>query len=193
MKRRAVFLDRDGTLNEDVGYPAHPSQVKIYPSSFEAVKTFNSAGMLAIIITNQSGVGRGFLTEEDLRLIHDKIRASFLEQQARLDAIYYCPHYRLSPIPRYKKDCDCRKPKPGLVLQAAQDFSLDLERSYMIGDKAEDILLAKNVLAAPILVLTGSGRETLSNLKDRGLKPACVVENILEAARWIMETEKARN
>lgn len=190
MKKSAVFLDRDGTINEDVGYPSEYSQVKIYPASFEAVSKFNKAGLMTIVITNQSGIGRGLLTEEALEDIHKKMSASFAEKKARLDAFYYCPHYERSLTPRYKQACNCRKPNPGLALQAAVDFDIDLRRSYIVGDKVEDIQLGWNIQATAVLVLTGYGRESLPKLKDLGFEPAHVVEGILEAAAWILEREK---
>ncbi len=188
--KRAVFLDRDGTLNLDVGYPSRFDQIDVYPQSFEAVKRINAAGLLAVIITNQSGVGRGLLTEEDLEDIHARLRASFLQHDARLDAIYYCPHYAQSEDPRYGKECDCRKPQPGLVRRAAAELGIDPAGSYMIGDKAEDVLLGLNSGAVPLLVLTGSGRESLSRLREKNIVPAHVAPNVLEAADWILNREK---
>lgn len=190
MKKKAVFLDRDGTINVDAGYPSDYSQIEIYSRSYEAVRRLNSAGLPVIVLTNQSGVGRGLLTEENLRLIHQKMRTAFQQENARLDAFYYCPHYEFSTIPRYRLDCDCRKPNPGLALRAAVDFGLDLARSYMVGDKVEDIILALNIKASPVLVLTGYGRESLAKLGALGAKPAHVAEDILGAAVWILEREK---
>jgi D-glycero-D-manno-heptose 1,7-bisphosphate phosphatase len=190
VKRRAVFLDRDGTINEDVGYPRHYSQIKIYPESFTAVSRFNQAGLMAIVVTNQSGIGRGLLTEEALEDIHKKIMASFAENKARLDAFYYCPHYELSSVSRYGDPCNCRKPNPGLAIRAAAEFDLDLPHSYMVGDKVEDILFGRNIQATPVLVLTGSGRESLARLKEMGLEPAHVAGDILQAAEWIISREK---
>jgi D-glycero-D-manno-heptose 1,7-bisphosphate phosphatase len=190
VKKRAVFLDRDGTINEDVGYPRRYSQIKIYPQSFRAVSRFNQAGLMTIVITNQSGIGRGLLTEEALKEIHRKMLASFAEKKARLDAFYYCPHYDLSSVPRYRDLCSCRKPNPGLALRAATDFDIDLPHSYMVGDKVEDILFGRNIQATPVLVLTGSGQESLAKLKDLGFEPAHVAEDILQAAEWIIAREK---
>ena len=190
VKRRAVFLDRDGTINEDVGYPRRYSQIKIYPESFRAVNRFNQAGLMAIVITNQSGIGRGLLTEEALADIHKKMLASFAKKKAHIDAFYYCPHYELSSVSRYRNLCSCRKPNPGLALRAAGEFDLDLPHSYMIGDKVEDILFGRNIQATPVLVLTGSGQESLARLKDMGSEPAYVAGDILQAAEWIIDREK---
>jgi D-glycero-D-manno-heptose 1,7-bisphosphate phosphatase len=189
-KKRAVFLDRDGTINEDVGYPNRFSQINIFPYSFEAVRKINKAGFLAVILTNQSGVGRGFITEEELQVIHQKIEAAFAKHKAYFDGIYYCPHYPLSSVPLYRKDCSCRKPDAGLAFQAASELNIDLESSYMIGDKVEDMLFGGNIKASPILVLTGFGQKSLSELKQRGVQPAFVAQNLLEAINWILKREK---
>lgn len=189
-KKRAVFLDRDGTINEDVGYPNQFSQINIYPYSFEAVRKINQAGFLAVIVTNQSGIGRGFITEGELQVIHQKLESAFSKHKARLDGIYSCPHYLLSSDPLYRKNCSCRKPNPGLALQAASELNVDLESSFMIGDKVEDILFGCNIKASPILVLTGFGQKSLSELNKRRIQPAFVAQNLLEAVNWILKREK---
>ena len=190
MKRKAVFLDRDGTLNVDAAYASRYEQLAVYPESYEAVKKLNRAGLLAVVITNQSAVGRGLLNEDGLKDIHDRLSASFAGRGARLDAIYYCPHYSLSADPLYGKECDCRKPSPGLALRAAAELGIELSQSYMIGDKTEDMIFGMNIRAVPVLVLTGSGRESLAKLREQGLEPAYVAETILEAADWVLERER---
>ena len=189
MKHRAIFLDRDGTLNEDVGYPGHISQMHIYPYSPEAVRKINQAGLLAVMVTNQSGVGRGYFTEAALRKMHRQMNEEFLKHQARLDGIYYCPHYAGSTHPEYNLDCTCRKPFPGLGLRAAQELDIDLARSYMIGDKVEDILFGRNLGARPVLVLTGYGRQTQDRLREQGTSPAFTGRTLLEAVDWIVEVD----
>lgn len=190
MKRKAVFLDRDGTLNVDSAYPSRYEEIAVYPESFEAIRKLNRAGLLAVVVTNQSAVGRGLLTEDALNDIHSRLCASFASHDARLDAIYFCPHYALAPDPRYRRECDCRKPGTGLALRAAADLGIDLGSSYIIGDKAEDIIFGMNIRAVPVLVLTGSGRESLTKLQEQGLEPAHVAENILQAADWILDRER---
>ncbi len=191
MSRAAVFLDRDGTLNQDSGYPTDYSQINIFPQSFEAVRRLNQAGFLVIILTNQSAVGRGLLTEEALQSLHERMRQAFDEKKARLDAFYYCPHYDDSSTDRFRSPCLCRKPNPGLALQAAADFKINLERSYMVGDKVEDILLALNINATPVLVLTGYGEKSLAELRKLGREPTHVAADILGAVEWILEREKS--
>ncbi len=191
MSRKAVFLDRDGTINEDSGYPADYSQIRIYPFSFEAVRRLNRAGLPVIILTNQSAVGRGLLTEENLCLLHEKMQQAFEANKARLDAFYYCPHYEHSDLPEYQGDCFCRKPKPGLALRAALDFDISLDHSYMVGDKLEDMLLALEIKATSVLVLTGYGQKTRAELKARGVKPAHIASDLLRAVNWILNREKS--
>jgi D-glycero-D-manno-heptose 1,7-bisphosphate phosphatase len=189
-KRRAVFLDRDGTINEDVGYPSRTREIKIYPYSFEAVKKINRAGFLSVIVTNQSGIGRGLLTERDLDRIHGYIRRAFSREEAHFDGIYYCPHYLRSATPRYRLDCSCRKPFPEMGLRAAETLNIDLHGSYMIGDKVEDILFGRNIQAKPILVLTGYGRKSERSLKKQGIRPAHIAPTLIAAVDWIMKKEK---
>lgn len=191
MKRRAVFLDRDGTINEDVGYPSQYSQIKIYPYSFEAIKKINRAELLAVIITNQSGIGRGLLTEKNLIDIHKKMKVVFSKHNSYFDGIYYCPHYISSSNPAYRKACSCRKPNPKMALQAASDLNIDLKNSYMVGDKVEDVLFGLNIKATPILVLTGFGQKSLIALKEKNIQPAHVARTLLEAVDWILKREKA--
>ena len=189
MKRKAVFLDRDGNINKDVGYPNSFQQIEIYSYSFEAVRKINQSGMLAVIATNQSGIGRGLIKEEELKDIHDKMLAAFAQKNARLDGIYYCPHFLTSSIPAYNRDCSCRKPFPGMAQKAAEELNIDLSQSYMIGDKVEDIQFGLNFGAAPILVLTGYGQKSLPQLKEKAIQPAYVAQDLLDAVNWIMKKE----
>lgn len=140
---RAVFLDRDGTLNESPGqgeYVLHPDQLRIIPSSIKAVKIIKEAGFLAIVITNQSCVSRGLLTNKQLEKIHNK-----LKQEMNLDDIRYCPHTPLA-------GCLCRKPKPDMVIEAAKWFQIDIERSYFVGDELKDLMTAINAGCIPIKI-----------------------------------------
>ncbi len=189
MNRRAIFLDRDGTINVDVGYPSRYEQIIMHEGSFEALRRIHAAGFLAVVVTNQSGIGRGFLTEEDLRDIHARMAADFLAHGARIDAFYYCPHYELSEIPRYRLDCTCRKPKPEMALRAAADLGLDLPRSYMIGDKEEDIEFGLAAGLTTVLVRTGYGLSAEAKLRERSIAPAAAAGTLLEAVDWILARE----
>lgn len=190
MKKRAVFLDRDGTINKDVGYPDSFERIKIYPYSYEAVRKINKAGFLAVVITNQSGVGRGLIKEEALNEIHKRMKESFQKNSARIDQVYYCPHYSDSSIPEYRKECLCRKPHPGMALKAAEKLNINLPESYIIGDKVEDILLGVNIKATPVLVLTGFGEQSKTRLEEMRIKPGFIAKNLLDAVNWILKKKE---
>ena len=191
MKKKAVFLDRDGTINIDVGYPSSFDQVRIYPSAFEALGKLNEAGFLAVIVTNQSGVGRGLFTEDALRELHSRLLASFARRGVRVDAVYYCPHYDPAERSEGQTSCPCRKPNPEMGLRAAADLDLDLRASYMIGDKVEDIEFGWNIGATPVLVRTGFGAAAERLLLDRPVRPAAVADTLLDAVDWILRREKS--
>jgi len=192
MKNRAVFLDRDGTINVDVGYPSRVEQIEIYPLSIEAVRKIKAAGFLAVIVTNQSGIGRGLLTEADLAEIHHHVRAEFAARDIHVDGIYYCPHFDLSPDPSFRKNCSCRKPETGMALRAAADLDIDLRRSYMVGDKVEDMLFGINIGAVPVLVRTGYGTASEIILKERGIQVGAVADDLLGAVNWILGRDEAK-
>jgi len=192
MKKRAVFLDRDGTINRDVGYPNSYDMVEIFPYSFAAVRKINEAGFLSVIVTNQAGIGKGFIEEKNLQDIHRKLRLDFAKQKAAFDGIYYCPHYEHSEIPEYRISCACRKPNTGMAQQAARDLNIDTTKSYMIGDKVEDIHFGMNIKATPILLLTGYGQKALPKLREKGIVPAHVAETLIDAVDWILEREKSK-
>ena len=171
-KKKAVFLDRDGTINKDVGYPSSYDMIDIYPYSFEAVKKINEAGLLAVVTTNQSGIARGLIKKEILIDMHRLLKEDFSRHDAFFDGIYFCPHYPDASHPLYGKKCACRKPEPGMALQAAADLNIDTTLSYMVGDKAEDILFGINIKAKTILVLTGYGEKSQQLLKKNKIKPS---------------------
>lgn len=186
MTAPAVFLDRDGTVNEDVGYPSRVEEIRIYPFAFAAVKALRDAGFKAVVVTNQSGIGRGFLTEADLAAIHGHIARAFEARGTRIDAFYYCPHYELSSLPGYGGLCACRKPEPGMGRRAAADLGLDLARSFMIGDKVEDMAFGRAIGATPVLVRTGYGAASEARLRGTPTAPAAVADDLGAAAAWIL-------
>jgi D-glycero-D-manno-heptose 1,7-bisphosphate phosphatase len=190
-KKRAVFLDRDGTLCRDVGYPAHWSQVHIYPYAFEAVRRLHQAGLAAVVVTNQSGIGRGFFGQEDLAALHREFAAAFDERGAPLDALYHCPHYTPGAAEGSEGGCPCAKPNPGLALRAAAELTLELNGSYMVGDKTADIMFGFAIRAVPVLVLTGYGPSARRDLERRGVRPAHVAPDLAAAAAWIRDLERA--
>ncbi len=180
----AVFLDRDGTLNEERGdYISKYEDIKIYPFAFTAVRIINSLGFLAIVTTNQAGIAKGFVREKDVEEIHKKMKEEFERNNAKISAFYYCPSH-----PDYSKEgLDCRKPLIGMALRAKEEFGIALEKSFVIGDKVEDILFAKNFGGKGILVLTGYGRKSTEEIEKIGIKPDFIAENVLAAVEWIRE------
>ena len=181
----AVFLDRDGTLLEEAGYLDCLERLAFFPFSIDAVRLLNRAGYAVVIITNQSGVGRGMYAEEFVVAVHDVVRQRVAEGGGRIDAAYYCPHHPEAEVERYRAACDCRKPAPGMLRRAAADLSLDLARSFTVGDKWTDVEVAAAAGARGILVRTGYGRS--SELAPRpGVQPAAVVDNLAAAAAWIL-------
>lgn len=157
--QRCVFLDRDGTLNKYVGFLRHIDQLELLPGAAEAVRKINESGYLAIIVTNQPVIARGEVTVPELREIHNKLETLLGQEGAYVDGIYYCPHHPHKgyegEIPELKIDCQCRKPKPGLLYQAAKDFHIDLTASYMVGDGDNDVQCGINAGCTPVLLTDG--------------------------------------
>lgn len=182
----AVFLDRDGTMIHDVGYLRHVDEVRWFASTIDAIRLLNRAGFLVCVTTNQSGIGRGHYTEADLAGIHASMAADLAAGDARIDGWFYCPHHPDAELPEYRRVCECRKPKAGLIDQARARFEIDLARSFVIGDKALDVGLATSAGVRGILVRTGYGEETLR--EHSGLVPgaAFVAFDLMEATAWLL-------
>lgn len=186
-KNIAVFLDRDGTINEEVGYLDREEKLKILPAAFEAVRLVNQNGFKVVVVSNQSGIARGLFTEDFVRTINNRIAAAMVENGAVIDRFYYCPHHPSEGLDPYRKICNCRKPEPGLLLQAAADLNLDLSGSYMIGDHLRDIETARRAGAKGILVMTGHGPDQLQSAEITSAnRPDDIAPDILEAVRWIL-------
>ena len=183
---RAVFIDRDGTISEEVGYINHPSRFRSFPYSAAAIKLLNDGGWLAIVVTNQAGVARGYFSEEMIQTVHGQLVLDLKKDGARLDAIYYCAHHPSVGEPPYRRDCDCRKPRPGLILRAADDLDIDLGQSWMIGDRYSDIELARNAGVNSAFVLSGYGRGEWEHQRGEWKhEPDLVAETLLEAVQLI--------
>jgi D-glycero-D-manno-heptose 1,7-bisphosphate phosphatase len=179
-QRPAVFLDRDGTMIEEVGYLNHLSCFRMFPFVAAAVRRLNEAGLPVVVITNQSGVGRGYFPESFVHQVHQEMMLQLSPQGARIDALYYCPH---TPA----ENCDCRKPKTGLLEKAAAEHSLDLRRSFVVGDRYIDVELAFNVGARGILVRTGSGEgEVAEQSATWPTQPDFVAQDLTDATEWIL-------
>jgi D-glycero-D-manno-heptose 1,7-bisphosphate phosphatase len=186
--KRAVFIDRDGTISEEVGYINHPARFRVFPYSAAAIKLLNEAGWLAILVTNQAGVARGYFTEEMIHTVHNQLEHNLKEAGARLDAIYYCAHHPSVGAPPYRFECDCRKPKPGLILRAAKELNVDLGQSWMIGDRYSDIELARNAGVNSGFVLSGYGRGEWQHQRSAWKhEPDIVAEDLLEAVQTIVD------
>ncbi|HET9480209.1 MAG TPA: D-glycero-beta-D-manno-heptose 1,7-bisphosphate 7-phosphatase [Candidatus Polarisedimenticolia bacterium] len=191
MSRRAIFMDRDGTVSDEVGYINHIDRYRLLPKSAEAIRRINETEFMSFVITNQSGVARGLFDEALLHEVHATLTRWLAEAGARLDGIYYCPHHPKEGQAPLRQECDCRKPRPGLLRRAAREHGVDLASSYMIGDTVLDIEAAKNVGATGVLVLTGYGKGDLRfRMQQRGLQPAYVAADLLEAVGWILERER---
>jgi len=191
MKRPAVFMDRDGTLSEEVGYINHVSRFRLFPYSAQAVKILNENDWLAIGVTNQAGVARGYFSEEMLLTVHDRLNADLQVAGAHLDAIYYCAHHPSVGEAPYRLDCDCRKPRPGLIQKAVCDFPIDLNRSWMIGDRYSDIELAVNAGVRSAFVLSGYGRGEWEHQRSSWQhQPDLVCEDLLAAVQAIVDLRK---
>lgn len=187
MKRPAVFIDRDGTISEEVGYVNHPSRFRLFSYSAPAIKYLNEHDWLAILVTNQAGVARGYFSEDVITAVHDQLNQQLKAQGARLDAIYYCAHHPTVGEPPYRHDCDCRKPKSGLIKQAQANFEIDLESSWMIGDRYSDIQLANNAGLRSVFVLSGYGRGEWEYQRSSWTQqPDMVCEDLLEAVKSIV-------
>jgi D-glycero-D-manno-heptose 1,7-bisphosphate phosphatase len=186
--RPAVFLDRDGTINEQMGYINHISRFHLLPGVAEAIRRLNEARIPVIVVTNQSGLARGYFPAELLTAVHEKMVTLLAEHGAHVDGIYICPHHPEAKREEYRVNCDCRKPKTGLLVQAAKDLGLDLVRSFVVGDRWSDLKTAANCGATPVLVLTGYGSgDALYIGPSQEVQPAMVGVDLAAAVQWILE------
>ena len=185
MKRPAVFIDRDGTISEEVGYVNHPSRFRLFPYSSEAIRILNNNEWLAILVTNQAGVARGYFSEDVIARVHEQLQHEL--RDAHLDAIYYCAHHPSVGEAPYRVECDCRKPKPGLIDRAAQDFEIDRSASWMVGDRYGDVELAHNAGLRSAFVRSGYGLGEWEYQRHSWKhQPDLVCENLLEAVKMIV-------
>lgn len=153
-----IFFDRDGTINTEIDFLRRPEELELIPKSAQAIREANDLGIRVFIITNQSGIARGFLTEQDLAGVHRRLKALLRKQRAHVDAIYYCPHHPAYGKPPYNIRCDCRKPKIGMLRKAEKDFNLNLGKSFVVGDRCVDVQAGLNAGCTSFLVLTGYGK-----------------------------------
>jgi histidinol-phosphate phosphatase family protein len=183
MTERAVFLDRDGTINKEINYLSKKEQVEILPKVPAAIRILNDSGFLVIIITNQSGVARDYFSMETLTDINSHLLDELMKSNAKIDDIFICPHHP-------DEGCECRKPKIGLMKDAASKYDIDFGSSYMVGDKFTDLRTGKNAGCKTVLVLTGYGKDEMENKGDWEFEPDFIAEDLYEAAILIREASR---
>ncbi len=188
MSKIAVFIDRDGTVSEEVGYVNHISRFRLLPNTADAIKLLNDAGVMAILATNQAGVARGYFEEAMIIKVHEKLGEELSKSGAKFDAVYYCPHHPSVGKPPYRMDCDCRKPKPGMITRAQREHGIDLTVSYMIGDKISDVEFGKKLGLKSVMVLTGYGIGEYEHQRQNWkVTPDFIAEDLLAAVKWILD------
>ncbi len=175
----AVFLDRDGTIIEEVGHLGDPERLSLIPGSAEAIRLLNEASIPVILATNQAGVGRGYFPAGMVEAIHERLAEHLARQDGRLDGIYYCPHHP-------SEQCGCRKPNPGMLMRAAQEQGIDVRRSFMVGDTVSDVDAGRRVGCRTVLVLTGYGIETRETFKSLHFQPDYIAAGLVDAVKWIL-------
>jgi D-glycero-D-manno-heptose 1,7-bisphosphate phosphatase len=185
---RAVFLDRDGTINVEKGFVHRAEDLAFVDGAAEAIGSLNRAGYLVVVITNQSGVARGLYGEDDVHRLHRYMNAELMRSGAHVDRFYYCPHHPEAPDPAYRMDCECRKPKPGMVLRALGELGIDPRQSYLIGDKTRDICAGKRAGVVSILI---RGHEDQPDETACDEQPDRVVTSLREAVEFILERNGA--
>lgn len=188
MLRRAVFLDRDGTLNVEVNYLHRVADLALIPGAAQAIQLLNEAAYLAIVVTNQAGIARGYFDEQAVRVLHEHLTSELASAGARVDGLYLCPHH-----PDFTGPCACRKPQPGMLRQAAVEHSIDLNQSWLIGDTLSDIAAGHAVGCRTVLVRTGYGAQAEGQLGMNAVQPEVVVDDVLNAVRYILAESHAAN
>ncbi|MGD2124489.1 MAG: HAD family hydrolase [Desulfobacteraceae bacterium] len=190
MKKPAVFIDRDGTINEQMGYINHLSRFVILPGVPEAVRLLNQNDFLVIIVSNQSGVARGYHPIDLVDEVHALLQNILREEAAFIDGIFFCPHHPSGIVPKYTGECDCRKPKTGLIDQACKGFDIDPVNSYAVGDRYTDVELAHRAGMKGILVKTGYGLGEIAHvLPIQSRQPVHIAQDLLDAVQWILGRE----
>jgi D-glycero-D-manno-heptose 1,7-bisphosphate phosphatase len=181
--QKAVFLDRDGTIIEDVGYLSDISQIRILPGATEAIRLLNNIGFKVIIVTNQAGVARGYFTESRANEINEKLRQLLADHGSIVDRIYYCPHHIEGIVEKYKIECNCRKPNPGMIEQAVKELDIDISNSFMIGDKSSDIEAGRRAGCKTIYI---GGNINPRELEKLPQSADHIATNLLEAVKWLL-------
>lgn len=186
MKNKAVFLDRDGTLIRERGHIGTIQKVRFIRGAFAALKKLRQHGFKIVIVSNQSGIARGILSQSQVKKVNRYILETLSLHDIKIDALYYCPHHPEYGNGSFRKKCNCRKPAPGMAKTAQKKLNLSLRKCYVIGDKLTDVELAQKIKAKGILVLTGFGKEQWSKAENHTGQPDFLAKNILDAASWIV-------
>lgn len=190
-KKMAVFLDRDGTINEQMGYLNHLSRFVMLPQAAAGIRLLNEQDIPVFVVTNQSGLARGYFPSSLIDEIHARMNELLAGEGASVDGIYICPHHPEAKEEKYRLACNCRKPKPGLFQQAAAEHDIDLAASFVVGDRWSDLKAAAACHATGVLVLTGYGRGDRDYIgPTQSIQPAHVAEDLFDAASWIISTVK---
>jgi len=193
MSRPAVFLDRDGTICREVGYVNHVDRLELLPGSAEALRRINESGRLAVLVTNQAGAARGYFPRELIESVHQKLKALLAQGGARIDAYYYCPHHPEVGEAELRRECDCRKPGPGMLFRAREELNADLSRSWIVGDSFKDMEAGQAAGVPGVLLRTGYGKgELLYKAPGSSAKPARIADDLPEAVEWILAREEER-
>ncbi|MFH1892291.1 MAG: HAD-IIIA family hydrolase [Candidatus Zixiibacteriota bacterium] len=185
--QKVIFLDRDGTLIEEKDFLTDVDDIEIFPHSSEAIGILRKLGYVIVVVSNQSGVARGYLTEQQVIEINEEIFRRLEKQDARPDLFFYCPHHPEATVAEYRVECDCRKPAPGMVRMAEKLLNIDIRTCFSIGDKLSDAQLCQNLGGKGILVLTGYGKSELEKSESTGTWPDYIADNLLDAAHWIQK------
>jgi len=189
MKLSAVFIDRDGVLNEEADYLSDPKKLSLIHGAADAIYSLNTQTVSVIVVSNQSGVARGYFLESQIKVVEVALEKELAEQGAHIDGWYYCPHLSEGSVAEYAIECDCRKPKPGLLIRAAQERGIELVDAVMIGDKASDIAAGHAVGARTILVRTGQGEREWAGWREE-FKPSYVAKDLADAVQWLLSVER---
>jgi D-glycero-D-manno-heptose 1,7-bisphosphate phosphatase len=188
--RPAVFLDRDGVVTPECGYVTRPEDLRLADGAAEAIRALNEAGVLAVIVSNQSGVARGLMSEEDMAAVHAEMESQLRDGGAMVDGAYYCPDHPDGTIERFTRDSSCRKPALGMLRQAVRDLGIDLSRSAMVGDQASDVEFANRAGIPAVFVAGGKSDNQLRLARERGLRVTVEVPDISAAVRWFLDGRK---
>lgn len=190
MNKKAVFFDRDGTINEEVGYIRDLNHLKLISGAADSIKRLRNAGFLAVLVTNQSGPARGYYSEDWVLQLNNRVQELLEQEGTMLDIMYYCPHLPDGVVEEYSIECNCRKPEIGMFLKAREEFNIDLTNSYMMGDKATDAEAGRNAGCKSILLKTGYGERVLAGDYQHLPEADYIAEDINSATNWILEREK---